>query len=175
MWGHRICKAFAGLWDKQSETIKDEIREPMTILRDMDSTCIYHMGIKSELVHTKGRQRGVVNRRMEGRVGREVGQDLQVDLGPRDGLETKGRPTRLLEEKFITRELNQYGGYEAQYGGCHSTSGNKRHFPQCWPVLEARPPCADTSTSSATRNDSAEGVGGCGRICVGRRVAFGLS
>ncbi len=68
------------------------------------------MGIKSEGVHTKGRQRGVVKRRIEGRVGREVGQDLQVDLGPGDGLEAGGRSTRLFEEKFITRELNQYYG-----------------------------------------------------------------
>ncbi len=51
-----------------------------------------------------------MKRRMEGRVGREVGQDLQVDLGPGDGLEARGRSTRLLEEKFITRELNQYYG-----------------------------------------------------------------
>ncbi len=68
------------------------------------------MGIKSEGVHTKGRQRGVVKRRMEGRVGREVWQDPPVDLGPRDGLKARGRPTGLLEEEFITRGLNQYGG-----------------------------------------------------------------
>ncbi len=43
---------------------------------------------------------------MEGGVGGEVGQDLQADRGPRDGLEARGR---LLEEKFIIRELNQYG------------------------------------------------------------------
>ncbi len=48
-------------------------------------------------------------RRMEGRVGGEVGQDLPADLGPRDGLEARGRSTRLLEEKFIIWELNQYG------------------------------------------------------------------
>ncbi len=70
------------------------------------------MGIQSEGVHTKGWQRDVVKRRMEKRVGREVGQDLQVDLGPREGLEASGRSTRLLEEELITRELNQYGGCE---------------------------------------------------------------
>ncbi len=37
----------------------------------------------------------------------ETGQDLQVGLDPEEGLEAGGR---LLEEKFITRELNQYGG-----------------------------------------------------------------
>ncbi len=72
------------------------------------------MGIKSEVVHTKGRQRFVVKQRIEGRVGREVGQDFHVDLGPGDGLEARGRSTKLLEEEFSTRELNQYGG-------CHST------------------------------------------------------
>ncbi len=44
----------------------------MTIPRDRDSTGVYDMGIKSEGVHTKGRQRDVVKRRMEKRVGREV-------------------------------------------------------------------------------------------------------
>ncbi len=68
------------------------------------------MGIKSEGVHTKGRQKEVVKRRMEKRVGREVGQDLQVDLDPGEGLKARGRPKRLLEEKLITRELNQYSG-----------------------------------------------------------------
>ncbi len=69
------------------------------------------MGIKSEGEQTvKGRQRSVVKRRMDGRVEREVGQDLQVDLGPGDGLETRGKSTRLLEEELITTELNQYGG-----------------------------------------------------------------
>ncbi len=56
-------------------------------------------------VHTKVRQRGVVKRRMEGRVGREVGQEFQVD-----GLEARGRSTKLLEEALSTRELNQYCG-----------------------------------------------------------------
>ncbi len=45
------------------------------------------MGIKNEGVHTEGRQRDVVKRRMEKWVGREVGQDLQVDLGLGEGLE----------------------------------------------------------------------------------------
>ncbi len=53
------------------------------------------MGNKSEGVHTKGRQRDVVRRRLERRVGREVGQDFQVDLGPGKGLEARGRSTRL--------------------------------------------------------------------------------
>ncbi len=53
------------------------------------------MGITSEGIHTKGRQRDVVKRRMEGRVGREVGQNLQVYLGPGDGLEARDRSTRL--------------------------------------------------------------------------------
>ncbi len=77
------------------------------------------MGIKSEGVHTKGRQRVVVKRRMEKRVGREVGQDLQADLGPGEGMEERGRSKRLLEGKLITRELNQNGGCWGQYGGCH--------------------------------------------------------
>ncbi len=59
------------------------------------------MGIKSE-----GVQRDIVKRRLEKRVGREVGQDLQVDLGPG----ARGRSPRMLEEKLITRELYQYGG-----------------------------------------------------------------
>ncbi len=50
------------------------------------------MGVKSENVHTKGRQRDVVKRRMEGRVGLELGQDIQVDPGPGDGLEARDRP-----------------------------------------------------------------------------------
>ncbi len=49
------------------------------------------MGIKSEgEQRVKGRQRSVVKRRMDGRVERDVGQDLQVDLGPGDGLEEGG-------------------------------------------------------------------------------------
>ncbi len=47
---------------------------------------------------------------MEGRVGREAWQDPPVDLGPGDGLKARGRSTGLLEEEFIARELNQYGG-----------------------------------------------------------------
>ncbi len=47
-----------------------------------------------------------MKRRMEKEVGREAGQDLQVGKG----LEAGGRSTKLLEEKFITREFNQYGG-----------------------------------------------------------------
>ncbi len=66
---------------------------------------------KSEGVRTKGRQRDVVKRRMENEVGREARQDLHLGLGPGEGLEARGRSTRLLEEKFITREFNQYGGY----------------------------------------------------------------
>ncbi len=63
------------------------------------------MGIKSEDEQTvKGRQRSVVKRRMDGRVEREVGQDLQVDLAPGDGLEAWGRSTSLLEKEFTTRE-----------------------------------------------------------------------
>ncbi len=73
-------------------------------------------------MHTKGRQRNVVKRRMEKRVEREVGQDLQADLGPREGLEERGRPKRLLEGNFITRQLNQYGGCKGQYGVCHNYS-----------------------------------------------------
>ncbi len=63
------------------------------------------MGVKSESVHKEGWQGGVVKRHMEGRAGLEVGQDLQVDPGPGDGLVARGRPKRLLEEEFITREL----------------------------------------------------------------------
>ncbi len=39
-----------------------------------------------------------MKRRMERRVGGEVEQVLQVDLGPGDGLEARGRSKRLLEE-----------------------------------------------------------------------------
>ncbi len=56
---------------------------------------------------------------MENEVGREAGQDLQVVLDPGEGLEADGRSTKLLEEKFITREFNQYGGCYGQYGGCY--------------------------------------------------------
>ncbi len=62
------------------------------------------MGNESEGVHTKGRQRDVVKRQMQRRVRWEVGQDLQVYLGPGDGLEARGRSTRLLEEEFIIME-----------------------------------------------------------------------
>ncbi len=62
----------------------------MTIPRDGDRTGVWDMWIKCEGVHTKGWQRDVVKRRMEKRVGRKVGQDLQVDLGPGDGLEARG-------------------------------------------------------------------------------------
>ncbi len=47
---------------------------------------------------------------MENDVGREAGQDLQIGLDPGEGLEAGGRSTKLLEEIFIPRELNQYGG-----------------------------------------------------------------
>ncbi len=52
---------------------------------------------------------------MEKEVGREAGQDLQVGLDPGEELETGGRSTKLLEEKCITKEFNQYGG-------CHMSS-----------------------------------------------------
>ncbi len=68
------------------------------------------MGGESEGVHTKGWQRDVVKRRMEKEVEREAGQDLQIGLDPGEGLEAGSRSTKLLEEKFITREFNQYGG-----------------------------------------------------------------
>ncbi len=74
----------------------------MNIPRDRDSTGVSDIGVKSEGVHTKGLQRNVVKRRMEKRVEREVGQDLQADLGPGEGLEEKGRSKRLLDGKFIT-------------------------------------------------------------------------
>ncbi len=45
--------------------------------------------MKCEGVHAKGWQRDVMKRHMEKRVGREVGQGLQVDLGPGDGLEAR--------------------------------------------------------------------------------------
>ncbi len=47
---------------------------------------------------------------MEKEVGWEAGLGLQVGLDLGEGLEARGRSTRLLEEKFITREFNQYGG-----------------------------------------------------------------
>ncbi len=54
----------------------------MTIPRDRDITGVKGMRRKSERVHTKGRQRDVVKRRVEKEVGREAGQDLHVGLGP---------------------------------------------------------------------------------------------
>ncbi len=36
--GHRIDRAFTILRDKQSETIEDRVRKPMTILRDRVGT-----------------------------------------------------------------------------------------------------------------------------------------
>ncbi len=61
------------------------------------------MGIKSEGVHTKGRQRDVVKRRMEKRVGREVKQDFLVDLDPGEGLEARGG------YKVVRGEINYQG------------------------------------------------------------------
>ncbi len=52
-----------------------------------------------------------MKRRMENEVEREAGQDPQIGLYPGEGLEAGGRSTKLLEEKFITREFNQYDGY----------------------------------------------------------------
>ncbi len=80
-----------GLWDTQPDTIHNNIIEPMTILRDGESTGAWEMGVECEGVHSKGRQRDVVKRRMERRVGREEGQDLQVDLGPGHGLVYMGQ------------------------------------------------------------------------------------
>ncbi len=51
-----------------------------------------------------------MKRRTEKGIEWETGQDRQVCLDPKEGLEAGGRSTKLLEEKFITRELNQYGG-----------------------------------------------------------------
>ncbi len=47
-----------------------------------------------------------MKRRMEKEVGREAEQDLQVGLNPGEGLKAGDRSTKLLEEKFITREFN---------------------------------------------------------------------
>ncbi len=52
----------------------------------------------------------MVKRQMDKRGGREEGQDLQAGLGSGEGLAERGRSKGLLERKFITRELNQYGG-----------------------------------------------------------------
>ncbi len=57
-------------------------------------TGIQDMGIKREGIHTKGRQLDVVKRWMGRRVGREIGQDLQIGHDPGDGLEKKGRSTK---------------------------------------------------------------------------------
>ncbi len=51
-----------------------------------------------------------MKRRMEKEVEREAGQDLQIGRDPGEGLNAGGRSTKSLEEKFITREFNQYGG-----------------------------------------------------------------
>ncbi len=55
-WWYRIGWAFVGLRDKQSETIEDRIREPMTKLRDKVDTCIHCMEIEREEMHTMGWQ-----------------------------------------------------------------------------------------------------------------------
>ncbi len=47
---------YAALWDKQTETIEDEIREPKTKLTDGDITCVQDIEIKRESVHTEGWQ-----------------------------------------------------------------------------------------------------------------------
>ncbi len=52
----------------------------------------------------------MVKRRTEKGMEWETGQYRQVGLDPDKGLDAGGRSTKLLEEKFITRELNQYGG-----------------------------------------------------------------
>ncbi len=93
-------------------------------------------------VHTKGRQRVVVKQRMERRVRREVGQNFQVD-----GLEARGRSTKLLEEEFSTRELNQYGG-------CHST-----------PVIKALPSVLACSVSNTTVCVCLNLIGNAQRLC----------
>ncbi len=41
-------------------------------------------------MHTKGLQRNAVKRRMDKRVEREVGQDLQAGIGPGEGSEERG-------------------------------------------------------------------------------------
>ncbi len=51
-----------------------------------------------------------MKRRMEREVEQEAEQDLQVGLDSGEELEAGGRSTKLLQEKFITSELNQYGG-----------------------------------------------------------------
>ncbi len=66
----------------------------MTTLRDWAGTGIQDMWIEKEGIHTKGRQWDVVKRWMGRRVGREIGQDLQIGFDLRYGLEEKGRSTR---------------------------------------------------------------------------------
>ncbi len=73
----------------------------------MERVQAYRIRGLSVRVYTR---RDVVRQQMERRVGREVGQDLQIDLFPGDVLDARGRSIRLLEEYFIARELNQYGG-----------------------------------------------------------------
>ncbi len=73
----------------------------------MERVQAYRIRGLSVRVYTR---RDVVRQQMERRVGREVGQDLHIDLFPGDVLEARGRSIRLLEEYFIARELNQYGG-----------------------------------------------------------------
>ncbi len=51
-----------------------------------------------------------MKRRMQKEAERGTGQNHQIGLDPGEGLEAGGRSTKLLEEKFITREFNQYGG-----------------------------------------------------------------
>ncbi len=59
----------------------------------------------------RGLRERMYARRDGGEEGRmEVGQDLQADLGAGEGLSERCGSIRLLEGKFITRELNQYGG-----------------------------------------------------------------
>ncbi len=64
----------------------------------------------------------VYTRRGGRRVGRKVGQNLLVDLGPANGFKARDRSTRLYEEKFITREFGQFGCI------CSCESGPNRFF-----------------------------------------------
>ncbi len=105
-----MLRTYSGLGDEQANRREGKVRYMEAILMDRDSTGIRVVGGGSGGVHKKGRQRDVVKRRTAKGIEWETGQDRQVGLDPEEGLEAGGRSTKLLEEKFITRELNQYGG-----------------------------------------------------------------
>ncbi len=88
-------RAFTSLIGKSLETIEGRTWDPVTILRDRVVKGAQDRGREGEGgIHTEGLQWDVVKQQMGRRIRRVIGQDLQVDLDPGDGLEEKSRSTR---------------------------------------------------------------------------------